>query len=459
MSNGKPRLFAQVIKDKKRNNKIDSLIDQIEKSSYFKPIVKDNVLIGLHTSKEGYGEVSRENGLIFLRLKGTQFEMAYQHGYLLADIIQSKAGDPPVNLVKFWSEYIDSVYVDSMAPGLGWLVKSLAAPYSEEASIADRITDDEFRSLAGVQAGCKRGVGFWRMVFNKIFGKDITLEQFVLGYIQPDMCNIFINRTLGGAEPLVKPFVPKNGTFLPKVPIGQLGCSSAAILPEKTADGDLLYGLNFDYDPLAGLWEKNLTVILFDPLPEEDQKPSDVQKYMAVTSAGMHTAGLMGVNENGVTFRVHNNFSGETDKAFNNLSDPNEKHGQPLLNFGSQILRYAKNIAGDSSELEKIITNTKKGIRCPGGITDSPASGWTFIVTQAAKGKSKAIIRETNFNRFASDEVPVKLNGANPNRYGIIADLPEIKDGGDIRTIWQTNFYTEASIRPAGPDKPLHTVG
>lgn len=441
-----PRLFAQVIRDKRNHNKTDSLINEVESSSYFKPVMKDGEIIGLHTSKDGYGEVSKENGLIFLRLKGTQFEMGYQHGYLLADLIQAKTGNPPVNLIQFWSEYIDTEYVNSMAPGLGWLVKSLAAPYSEESSLADRITDDEFRSLAGVQAGYKKGIKARKKFFFMGPWFYITLDQFILGYIQPDMCNIFINRTLGGAEPLIKPFVPQNGTYLPKVPIGQLGCSSAAILPEKTADGDLLYGLNFDYDPLAGLWEKNLTVIFFDPLPEEGQNAAELQKYMAVTSAGMHTAGLMGVNENGVTFRVHNNFSGETDKAFNNLTDPSEKHGQPLLNFGSEILRYGKSIATDSAELERIISGVKNKITCPGGITDSPASGWTFIVTQAINSKSKAIIREMNFNRFASDEVPSKLTTSNANRFGILADLPEIKNGGDIRTIWQTNFYTKPQM-------------
>jgi hypothetical protein len=446
MPNNQPRLFAKVISDKKRNNKIDSLIKGIESSSYFKPVKQNGVLVGLHTSKDGCGEVCKENGLIFLRLRGTQFEMGYQHGYLLADLIQAKIGNPPVNLVKFWSKYIDTEFVNSMAPGLGWLVKSLAAPYSEETSLADRIPDDMFRSQAGVQAGYKKGISPGIIKILKLPWFYITLEQFVLGYIQPDMCNIFINRTLGGAGPLVKPFVPCYGTFLPKVPIGQLGCTSAAILPEKTANGELLYGLNFDYDPLAGLWEKNLTVILFDPLPEDGQKPSDLQKYLAVTSAGMHTAGLMGVNESGVTFRVHNNFSGETDKGFNNLNDPKELHGQPLLNFGSQILRFAKNIAADSSELEKIITNVKKSVKCPGGITDSPASGWTFIVTQAANGKSKAIIRETNFNCFAADEIPAPLSRSNSSRFGIIADLPEIKDGGDIRSIWQTNFYTKLQM-------------
>lgn len=446
MSNGQPRLFAQVISDKKKNNKIDTLTKQIEGSSYFKPVIQNDILVGLHTSKDGYGEICRENGLIFLRLRGTQFEMGYQHGYLLGDIMQAKTGNPPVNLLKFWSQYIDSQYVDSMAPGLGWLVKSLAAPYAEEASLADRMTDDEFRSQAGVQAGYMKRVQPKIFKFLKLNMFYITLDQFIMGYIQPDMCNIFINRTLGGAEPLVKPFVPQNGTFLPKVPVGQLGCSSAAILPEKTSDGSLLYGLNFDYDPLAGLWEKNLTVILFDPLPEDGQKASDLQKYMAVTSAGMHTASLIGVNESGVTFRVHNNFSGETDGSFNNLWDPSEMHGQPLLNFGSQILRFGKNIAGDSSELENIITNTKKSVRCPGGVTDSPASGWTFIVTQAVNGKSKAIIRETNFKRFSADEVPSPLSTSNANRFGILADLPEIEKGGDIRSIWQTNFYTKPQM-------------
>jgi len=447
MPDNEPRLFAKVISDKKRKNKIDDLTKAIEKGQYFKPIYKDGSLTGIQTSKFGIGEVSRENGLIFLRLKGTQFEMGYQHGYLLADLIQAKIGNPPVNMIEFWSEYIDTEFVNSMAPGLGWLVKSLTAPYSEEASLADRIPDDMFRSQAGVQAGYKKGINDRKTFFFMPPWSYLSLDEFILGYIQPDMCNIFLNRTLGGTEPLVRPFVPCNGTYLPKVPIGQLGCTSVAILPQKTVDKGLLIGCNFDYDPLAGLWEKNLTVILFDPLPEDGQKPADIQKYLAVTSAGMHTAGLMGVNESGVVFRVHNNFSGETDKSFNNLNDPNELHGQPLLNFGSQILRFARNIAGNSAELESIINGIKNGITCPGGITDSPASGWSFIVSQMkSDNSSKAIIRETNFNRFAADEIPAPLSDSNKSRFGIIADLPEIKAGGDIRSIWQTNFYTKPQM-------------
>jgi sulfur relay (sulfurtransferase) DsrC/TusE family protein len=436
--------LKEVIKEKKKHNNTDSLISKIIRDH--KPVFDSKGrLVAVKTSRNGIGRLQQESGLNVLLLKGNQMEMGFQHGYLLAEQIQQPRGNPPKNIFNYWSDYIEGV-TDSFAPGLGPIIKAVTAPWKEEAVIADRIPDDVFRSIAGLQAGYSKRINDLRKEGKTFKENDlITLFEFIRGYIQPDICNILLNNTIGGGS-IAGLVIKDDAMFWPHVPIGRLGCTAVGVLGGKTMQNGLLLGCDFDYGPLAGLWEKNLTLIHFDPLPENDsgEKP---QKYMTITTAGSHTAGLIGVNENGVAFRVHNNFTGKTDKRFHWRW---LKHGQPVLNFGDYILKNAKSIEGDA-DLQDIIEDVKKGITCDGRISDSPPSGWAFIVAQHKDSeKGKIIVRETNFKHYNLSSVPAKYRWAGwrkRNRYALIADIPEIESGEDIQTIWQTNFYTSPHFR------------
>ena len=80
---------------------------------------------------------------------------------LLADV-------PPINLFAYWSNYIDGM-IDGFAPGLGPIVKLFTAPWSEEAAIADRIPNDVFRSLAGLEAGYSKRINELKKAREKPF--------------------------------------------------------------------------------------------------------------------------------------------------------------------------------------------------------------------------------------------------------------------------------------------------
>ncbi|MBN2134992.1 MAG: hypothetical protein JW737_04630 [Acidobacteria bacterium] len=439
-----PKALKDVILQKEKNNKTEQLVVEIEK--HLKPVYDaKKQLIGVHTSAEGVGWLSEENGLNILRVKGTQIEMGYQHGYLLAVQIQEPRGNPPEHIYKYWSNYIDEEQIEKFAPGLAPIVKAITAPWVEEAVIADRIPDDVFRSLIGLCAGYQHRITQMIEEGHEFkLNKLLTKFDYIRGYIQPDICNILINNTIGGKS-LAKYILRDDGIYTPEEPIGNLGCTSVGFLTGKTKDGDLLMGCNFDYDPLAGLWEKNLTLIHFDPLSETegDEKP---QRFLTVSTAGTHTGGLLGVNENGIAFRVHNNFTGKTDRKFHRRC---WKHGQPLLNFGDYILRKVKDVEG-LLDLEKAIWSVKKGINCEGRVSDSPASGWTFIVAQnKSSDKGKIQVRETNFKQHRTAAIPAKYLASRwkrRNRYAFFSDLPDIKLA-DIEATWQTNYYTNPRMR------------
>ena len=80
------RLLLDVINRKTVQNKCQSLITEI--TGKFKPITENGKIIGVETLNGHKGFVSNESGIHILRLRGNQFEMGFQHGYLLAEKIQ-----------------------------------------------------------------------------------------------------------------------------------------------------------------------------------------------------------------------------------------------------------------------------------------------------------------------------------------------------------------------------------
>ena len=84
--------------------------------------------------------------------------------------------------------------------------------------------------------------------------------------------------------------------------IGLPGCTSAAVLGGWTQSGRLLAARNMDY-PLIGPWEKHSTVFFPDP-PHPGEIPP-----LGVSSAGVHTAGLTGMNLEGITLATHAHFA------------------------------------------------------------------------------------------------------------------------------------------------------
>jgi hypothetical protein len=108
--------------------------------------------------------------------------------------------------------------------------------------------------------------------------------------------------------------------FLSGIP----GCSTAVVRTGN--DGALTLLRNLDY-PAADHWEKWQTVFFHEP--SEPQ----FQKYVSVSSLGIHLAGLSGVNESGIGFSLHAHFS----KKFS-------LKGTPIFYLGQEILESAHTI-------------------------------------------------------------------------------------------------------------------
>jgi len=100
-------------------------------------------------------------------------------------------------------------------------------------------------------------------------------------------------------------------------------CSSFVADKSATRDGEMLIGRNTDY-PLNGYYDRYPLVTYY--------RPTDgTQKYMAVTSAGLHNAGVVGYNESGIYLDVHTVPTTEVNRD-----------GVPVFMVAQEVLRNAK---------------------------------------------------------------------------------------------------------------------
>jgi|GEM_PF-2077536 len=408
------------------------------------------------TGPGGMGFWKREKGINVLRVRGTAQEMGYQHGFLLARQIQTPREGCHLPLNRFWSRYVDdlihSFLKNTICKKLLFrLAKRFFAPFQGEIIMVDRISDEGFLSLVGLYGGYRRRMAGWADSGEMPSPGEKLLEfhELVRGYTQPDVLNIFLENTLGGGSRLARMVLRDVGRTWEDEPVGGPGCTSLGILSDLTEDRDLLLGCNFDYEPLAGLWENNLTLIYFDPLPEPSGRVPQLSPvpFVTLTTAGSHTGGLMGVNEKGIVFRVHNHFTRLTD---NDFTIRKRAHGIPLLNFGDHILKYGRQLQ-DEGDLDRIFGGIRAGITLTarrGEIREGPPSGWSFILGQADGRQDRIFVREMDFQCSSTTAVPVRYQPEVEKlrrRFALIGDLAGETDAM-IRTIWQSNFYTDPHL-------------
>ncbi|MGZ3692923.1 MAG: C45 family autoproteolytic acyltransferase/hydrolase [Bdellovibrionota bacterium] len=140
------------------------------------------------------------------------------------------------------------------------------------------------------------------------------------------------------------------------------GCTSVAW---KNKAGSLFYGRNLDFAG-TGIWDRHplLTVIL----PADKQE----QKHIVFGADGALFGGITGVNESGIGFAVHQNYSSR-----------GSLYGVPVMFIGELVLRQAKSI----DEALAIVKANR------------PAVLWTFVITNFATGEAVAV--EASPTRFA----------------------------------------------------------
>jgi len=133
------------------------------------------------------------------------------------------------------------------------------------------------------------------------------------------------------------------------------GCSSVAT---PLAGGGFAYGRNLDFAGV-GAWDRHPMIAVLEPEPGSKEL-----RHLAIGADGLPFAGITGVNEAGITFAVHQNFSRDIST-----------HGVPMVLIGELVLRSAKTL----DEAIEVLRRNR------------PANLWTFVLNDLRNGESVAV--------------------------------------------------------------------
>jgi hypothetical protein len=260
----------------------------------------------------------RRAGLNVLYLNGDRFEMAFQHGRLLRDAIGTGTLDKASRIAP--NAIRNSVGNGPLARVVSWYADTcIAEPMLRHGLARVEGAHDEHLSEAyGLAEGCGVSV---RTILRAALGPETA--QTLLGLAE--------SVAVGGAPQ----------------------CSSFAAWGSATEDGQMIIGRNTDY-PLNGYFDTNPTVLYFDPT-------DGAQRYMTITSAGFHNAGVCGMNERGLYLAIHTvPASGVSEQ------------GLPVFMVGQQVLREASTLEGATALLEQ----------------ERPAAGWNYHMVSTRERKA-----------------------------------------------------------------------
>ncbi|MGZ3650023.1 MAG: C45 family autoproteolytic acyltransferase/hydrolase [Bdellovibrionota bacterium] len=205
----------------------------------------------------------------------------------------------------------------------GWLSYPLRLVYNQLVRLFHRGTPRPLSEEIDAMAG---GLGIDPIVLRR-------------GLSLPDT-GVFIQGL--GSEPLLH--------FLPAT-----GCTSVAA---RLPDGGFAYGRNLDFAGV-GTWDKHPMLLSIEPEPGSKEL-----RHLVIAADGMPFGGITGVNEAGLTFAVHQNYSRDISL-----------HGVPMVLIGELLLRGAKTL----DEALEILKQNR------------PANLWTFVITDLKTGETMAV--------------------------------------------------------------------
>jgi tetratricopeptide (TPR) repeat protein len=301
-------------------------------------------------------------GLNILSLKGDRFEMAYQHGRLLRDEIKT-------GVVPQAAQMMPRAIRNSMGDGV---VGRIAQRYMRR-NVLEPLMSKSINSSGAPTELLKSA---WALGEATGVSSDVFLEAafnpeallVILGQRAPQNRGLF--GRIFGFDQLVAPVSE---------------CSAFAAWGSSTENGELIIGRNTDYG-LNGYFDRHPTVIYYEP--------NEGQKFMSLTSAGAHNAGVFAMNESGIF--IGNHTAPTTDVS---------KDGRPSFMVAEEILRQATTL---QQALDLFAKNP-------------PAAGWNFMLA-SSRERRVATIELSN------------------NHYGIRS----------AETDWhiQTNHYITESMKP-----------
>jgi acyl-CoA:6-aminopenicillanic acid acyl transferase len=246
--------------------------------------------------KFGSGSLRREGENNILHLKGTPYEMGYQHGKLLAEEI--KGGCVPL--------FSDPISHNPLYAKKPKLMRKLLLKYLEVKVYAPVEKNTPVEYLEEIK-GIADGAGLdYRDVFIGNFYSDLSMAM-IPGVIGKKAIDFGL--------------------------VGDVGeCSSFAATGNATREGKLIFGRNTDYSG-QGLWAQNQTIFFYEP--------ENGYRYVKVSTAGLLKCNSA-MNEMGMVIGGH----------FMGYSDSNPA-GISFTIFENMIMRGAKDIDGAISILEE----------------------------------------------------------------------------------------------------------
>jgi hypothetical protein len=273
----------------------------------------------------GAARLMHRGGIRVLYVTGDAFEMAYQHGRLLRDDIVRGALPQTANIIR--NTVLNSFPQVPVATDAA--IKTIYNRYSsgmiDFAVNQQKIPRDQFLADA---YGVARGSG-------------LSLDQVIFAFTGPESLQVLLGERAKGNKQLPAPLMVNE-------------CTDFAA-PSATGDG-MVVGRNTDY-PLNGTFDRYPTVIYYHP-------SDGGQAYMSVTSAGLHTAGVVGFNASGIYLGIHTIPTAKVSKS-----------GLPAFYIGEQVLRRAR----DFDEAVRLFRTMK------------PAAGWTYTLVSTKERRSASV--------------------------------------------------------------------
>jgi len=275
----------------------------------------------------GDAKLYMRDGIRVLYLRGDRFEMAYQHGKLLQEEIGNgalpKIGSMVESAAKNSFPDIPTV-VDPIIEGL--YKTYTTAIINHSAKMSNMTKDDYMTEAYGLSAG-----------------SGLALDIVVRAFLSPETLQIILGQQMRGQKNLPAPYSVNE-------------CTDFAIPPAKTLTGGFIIGRNTDYS-LNGYFDKYPTIIYYNPT-------DGAQPYMSITSAGVHTAGVVGYNQSGIFLGVHTIPTWDTSMQ-----------GFPVFDVGQKVLREAKSF-------DDAVTILRAHL---------PGAGWTYTLVSTRENRSAAI--------------------------------------------------------------------
>lgn len=312
----------------------------------------------------------RRAGLDVLRLKGTPYEMGRQHGHFLHEGIRGGIFD-------YYIHCLTRVVEKSQLRKVSGFLQLIGRLFRRDL-FARFVRDRLLRRVPAAMADEFRGISD---------GAGLDLDQTLRSAIVADVLLYLLGRMFR-----------KQGTVAPSGVAA--ACSSFVAWGGATVDGRLLHARNLEFWGV-GKWDTHPTALFCEP--------EKGLRYVAITTAGVGTAGITSMNEAGLTVAL--NIVPCRDVALD---------GAPTVSFGNEIIRRAETI----DDAVKVAA-------------ELPASCGFAITMAEARGRRAAVLEVSASRRTlrtaASD------------------------------TIVQTNHYVHPDMAPLGIEVNssvrLHTLG